>query len=71
MRFDLMQPLGSICSQPETNVAGVVRGAEERIGLGEQLRSLAHPGWPYAGTEHAWRGFVEIRYQKLDFGRLD
>jgi hypothetical protein len=23
------------------------------------LKSLAHPGWPYAGTAHEWRGFVK------------
>jgi len=23
------------------------------------LKSLAHPDWPYAGTAHEWRGFVE------------
>jgi hypothetical protein len=23
-----------------------------------QLKSLAHPDWPYAGTAHEWRGFV-------------
>jgi hypothetical protein len=23
-----------------------------------QLRSLAHPEWPYAGSAHEWRGFV-------------
>lgn len=22
------------------------------------LQSSAHPGWPYAGTAHEWRGFV-------------
>jgi hypothetical protein len=35
---------------------------------GGQLRSLAHPGWPYSGTGHAWRGFAENRYQRLRFG---
>jgi hypothetical protein len=24
----------------------------------EKLKSLAHKNWPYAGTGHAWRGFV-------------
>lgn len=24
-----------------------------------QLKSLAHPDWPYAGTAHEWRGFVK------------
>jgi hypothetical protein len=24
-----------------------------------QLKSLAHPEWPYAGTAHEWRGFVK------------
>lgn len=23
------------------------------------LKSMAHPGWPYAGTAHEWRGFVK------------
>jgi hypothetical protein len=23
------------------------------------LKSLAHPDWPYAGTAHEWRGFVK------------
>jgi hypothetical protein len=23
-----------------------------------ELKSLAHPNWPYAGTAHEWRGFV-------------
>ena len=23
------------------------------------LKSLAHPSWPYAGTAHEWRGFVK------------
>lgn len=23
------------------------------------LKSLAHPDWPYAGTPHEWRGFVK------------
>ena len=22
------------------------------------LKSLAHPDWPYTGTPHEWRGFV-------------
>jgi len=24
-----------------------------------ELKSLAHPDWPYAGTAHEWRGFVQ------------
>lgn len=24
-----------------------------------ELKSLAHPDWPYAGTAHEWRGFVK------------
>jgi hypothetical protein len=24
-----------------------------------QLKSQAHPDWPYAGTAHEWRGFVK------------
>jgi hypothetical protein len=23
------------------------------------LKSLAHPEWPYTGTAHEWRGFVK------------
>ncbi len=23
------------------------------------MKSLAHPGWPYAGTPNEWRGFAE------------
>jgi hypothetical protein len=23
------------------------------------LKSLAHPDWPYTGTPHEWRGFVK------------
>jgi hypothetical protein len=26
---------------------------------GGNLSSLAHPGWPYAGTGHEWRKFVK------------
>ncbi|MFK4647206.1 hypothetical protein ABIF96_005780 [Bradyrhizobium ottawaense] len=39
--------------------------------MGQQLRSLAHPDWPYAGTGFEWRGFaakVEARFQYLNFG---
>jgi hypothetical protein len=63
-----VQPLGPISAEPETDVSGVLRGAEERNGVGQQLRSLAHPEWPYAGTPHSWRGFVkvEVRFQKLN-----
>ena len=25
------------------------------------LKSLAHPDWPYTGTAHEWRGFVRFR----------
>jgi hypothetical protein len=24
-----------------------------------ELKSLAHPEWPYTGTPHEWRGFTE------------
>jgi hypothetical protein len=24
-----------------------------------ELKSLAHPEWPYTGTPHEWRGFAE------------
>jgi hypothetical protein len=24
-----------------------------------ELKSLAHPEWPYTGTPHEWRGFVK------------
>jgi heme oxygenase len=24
-----------------------------------ELKSLAHPDWPYTGTPHEWRGFAE------------
>lgn len=27
--------------------------------MGDRLKSLAHPDWPYAGTPHEWRGFVK------------
>jgi hypothetical protein len=69
-RSDIVLELGSVSAEPEADVSGVLRGAEERNGLGQQLRSLAHPAWPYAGTPHAWRGFVkvEVRFQKLNFG---
>jgi hypothetical protein len=63
-----MQFVGPISAEPEADVGSVVRSAEKRDGLGEQLRSLAHPGWPYTGTPWEWRGFVENRYQKLKFG---
>lgn len=69
-----MQSLGPVSSEPEADVGSVLRGAEKRDALGEQLRSLAHPGWPYSGTGHAWRRFVgkiEARFQYLNFGQLD
>lgn len=25
-----------------------------------ELKSAAHPEWPYAGTVHEWRGFVKM-----------
>lgn len=28
-----------------------------------ELKSLAHPEWPYAGTAHEWRGFVKDEKQ--------
>ena len=28
-----------------------------------QLKSLAHPDWPYAGSPHEWRGFVKNEKQ--------
>jgi hypothetical protein len=64
-----MQPLGPV-ADPEADVSGVLRGAEERNGVGEQLRSLAPPAWPYTGTPWEWRGFskVETRFQYLNFG---
>lgn len=65
---DLMQPLGTVSVEPEADVGSVVSSAPGRDGMGQQLRSRAHPAWPYAGTGHAWRGFVENRYQKLKFG---
>jgi hypothetical protein len=68
-----MQPLGPVSAEPEADVSGVLRSAEKRDGLGEQLRlsSLAHPAWPYAGTAWEWRAFVgkvEARFQYLNFG---
>lgn len=48
--------------------------------MSADLKSLAHPDWPYAGTAHEWRGFVkdekkakptkteETIYQKQNFG---
>jgi hypothetical protein len=27
--------------------------------MATDLKSLAHPDWPYAGTAHEWRGFVK------------
>lgn len=70
MQRDLMQPLGPIPVEPEADVGSMVRSAEERNGVGQQLRSLAHPDWPYAGTPWEWRGFakVEARFQYLNFG---
>jgi hypothetical protein len=29
------------------------------------LKSLAHPNWPYAGTAHEWRGFVKSSKGKI------
>lgn len=26
-----------------------------------QLKSQAHPEWPYSGTAHEWRGFVKSK----------
>lgn len=31
-----------------------------------EQKSLAHPEWPYAGTAHEWRGFVEARDMSVD-----
>jgi hypothetical protein len=28
-----------------------------------QLKSKAHPEWPYAGSAHEWRGFVKDEKQ--------
>jgi hypothetical protein len=30
-----------------------------------ELKSLAHPAWPYAGTAHEWRGFVKDEAKPL------
>lgn len=38
----------------ETRDVESVYGYGGMCGLG----SLAHPGWPYAGTAHEWRSFV-------------
>lgn len=27
--------------------------------MAADLKSLAHPNWPYQGTAHEWRGFVK------------
>lgn len=27
--------------------------------MATDMKSLAHPEWPYAGTAHEWRGFVK------------
>ena len=29
------------------------------------MKSLAHPGWPYIGTPHEWRGFRDKVERKL------
>jgi hypothetical protein len=29
-----------------------------------ELKSLAHPEWPYTGTPHEWRGFVKAEKPK-------
>lgn len=35
------------------------------------MKSLAHPGWPYLGTKHEWRGFdpasIELRQWGKDY----
>jgi hypothetical protein len=35
-----------------------------------QLKSLAHPDWPYAGTAHEWRGFVKSERKNIRVGEL-
>ncbi len=30
-----------------------------------ELKSLAHPEWPYAGTAHEWRGFVKANNEPI------
>ena len=29
------------------------------------LKSLAHPDWPYEGTPHEWRGFVKYTPEQI------
>jgi hypothetical protein len=31
---------------------------------GREMKSLAHPNWPYTGTPHEWRGFAEKEMPK-------
>lgn len=30
------------------------------------LKSQAHPEWPYAGTAHEWRGFVDYQWRQVN-----
>jgi hypothetical protein len=31
------------------------------------LKSLAHPDWPYTGTPHEWRGFGERAIRAMTY----
>jgi hypothetical protein len=36
-----------------------------------ELKSLAHPDWPYTGTPWEWRGFAEREHRAEARRRLD
>jgi hypothetical protein len=39
-------------------IGGIATGSLSHPFDDEQLKSLAHPQWPYAGTGFEWRKFV-------------
>ena len=39
--------------------------------MADEMKSLAHPDWPYTGTAHEWRGFVKDKRAELAGGAAE
>jgi hypothetical protein len=54
-----MARTGSSVPAKEEKAEDLPMGYGDYLGGMCGLGSLAHPQWPYAGTAHEWRGFVQ------------
>jgi hypothetical protein len=55
---DLPMGYGDYLASAMWGIGGIATGSLSHPFDDEQLKSLAHPQWPYAGTGFEWRKFV-------------